>query len=402
MKIYRFFILVFIGAGFLGTAGASDYPFIQSGPGVLGPLVPLGSPSGIRVLSENTHIALTENGISAKGLYHLYNGTTGSITLKVGVPTIKTEGGTYPSLGVTFSAKGKTFPTEVLQGENLELGFDISPYVPIQQRFSVARVWHATEITIPPKGKLNLQVEAALNFLSVAEELKGRRDESPKLFFYDWARSSLWQQPITRSTILIHPKLDQLDRLTVAPSPQNKEDVPWRYLIQNRIPGSQDNIMMVYDPLVIAVTPFGFKGKPRPQTLDGQDGKVYSFDHLFDGRLDTCWCEGEQLGGENLAFEVSWGKNRRLDSVEIFPGYSDNRHEFKQHNRLKKVNLYLSQPGWISEPIPVEFPDQAQFHRHPLPPRQKASLLIFQIKEIYVGDESDATCIAEIKINMAP
>ncbi len=132
----------------------------------------------------------------------------------------------------------------------------------------------------------------------------------------------------------------------------------------------------------------------------------YAPDKAFDGELSTCWVEGiEGSGvGQKIAFEVD-----KARGLSILPGFGKDIY-FKKNNRIKKVNLSISELRGdatmtrvdlhFSEKLyddMLEFKDEMSMQEF-LFSEPLSGIAVLEIMEVYQGEKWDDTCISEIKI----
>lgn len=370
---------------------------VQTGPGFLGPLIPLDIPDGVILLSEFSDLYVQEDFVDYVGQFSVKNESNKVRRLDVGIPLLVVDGVDYSPKNVEVKFGSEPLGLKLKVGESIELPVDMSPYVTTTQKFSLKRAWYVTQLTLDPNQKQDITIKMRVDYLFMREVFRGRREESNKYFRYERSLLSLWEGSTPRSMVYVTPKVKD-EWLDLIPLSNRADGEKWAYLIENRKLNKLDDLVIVYDPLDLRITEFGLGNWPRPRTLESYGPHKFSFENIVDGKLNTAWCEDEKLGGENYGFEVEWGKYKRVRYVEIFPGASSEEDVFKSFNRLKKAFILFSKPGWMSDPIVVDFEDKAKSKTIPIDALDESTMMVLQIREVYVGQKTDATCISDIRI----
>lgn len=382
------------------TICADDVVSETFGPGMAGTLAPLDE-TPLRLVGEFGTITLQETSVSLDMEYHVANYSAQEADTRVGVPAwlAADEPSTPKNVRATMDGVAVS-PAWEDSGRYPPVSYNFRPYVPFDRQTDRRQGWLSWRIRLAPQQSVTVRIRWDVDYLWHREILKGRREESARLFRYVRSPAAGWNGPLERSVVYLKSQVKQPRELAVTPLGRGDSNFLAKNEIDRRRPTAKDDIVAIYDPVRFGVTPYGLRGQPAPETLASAGNASFGFDNMFDGDPTTAWCEGERGGAEGKSFEVEWGKYRSVKSVTIVPGLAAGRAAFYGKNRLKTINLYLSKPGWISEAIPVTFDDQPSRKTIPLDPREKATMLLLQIREIYPGASND-TCIAELQPEFA-
>lgn len=119
---------------------------------------------------------------------------------------------------------------------------------------------------------------------------------------------------------------------------------------------------------------------------------TYGVEHLFDGKENTAWVEGNagDGAGEWLRFEMQQPFN--LTEIQIRNGYQRSPDHFKQNGRVKQI--VLSATGETDQSYTLRDSDGEQHLE--LSPALKSNAFEFKIKEIYRGSKYKDLAISEL------
>ena len=128
------------------------------------------------------------------------------------------------------------------------------------------------------------------------------------------------------------------------------------------------------------------------------EGKELEFDprNLFDGSLQTAWCEGVQGDGIGESVTVQFPQYVRLSSVSLVNGWTKGEEYYQQNTRVAQIRI-RSDNG---QEAVVDFDDNVLDYQ-----RRDISItgvnFQFIINKTHKGKDPD-TCISEIKLEGAP
>jgi len=133
------------------------------------------------------------------------------------------------------------------------------------------------------------------------------------------------------------------------------------------------------------------------------EGKELEFDprNLFDGSLQTAWCEGKSGDdGVGETVTVNFDNPVNIQQVSIVTGWTKSEELFKMNNRVSKMNIgFYSAFDEGSDSLTAELQDD-NYDYQPIFPEMISFPVIsltFRIDGVHKGRDPD-TCVSEIKI----
>ncbi len=124
----------------------------------------------------------------------------------------------------------------------------------------------------------------------------------------------------------------------------------------------------------------------------------YSGDKAFDGRPDTAWVEGVPGPGIGQGIAIKTESSIAFDSVEILPGYFDERY-FAANNRIKAFSLEaVEEKGLWKESFSCADGMKSQVVK--LSRTVTAREIRLTILEVYEGSRWDDTCLSEFRFRL--
>jgi len=383
---------------FPASSGAQigDIQKKQVGPGVASLLFPLRTNTSLQLATENTTIVLHERHALVEALYFFYNPTKKTIREKVAFLTLHLGGS---KIQIREAQETKTHKKLPRRYEKLSAKpkHSYSAHVPVLTKFDLTMARHVFTLSVPPKTKKGFLFRYKVPYLYYQIQYKGRVEQSPRMFRFIRSQPLPWRVLFTKSRIEVVSKLSQINRRTFAPNlslTKKKEHV---LLTQETHPKhTRQDIVVTYDPIRFDITSRGFKTGSDLRSKPRDDKRSYAPANLVDGDYSTYWCEGEKGNARGKGFEVRWSKLLHIKEVKILPGVVARSPEYEERNRLRKINLYMGNSGWLSEKEVISFKDHSDIQSYIPQQQEKSSFALIQIMEVYPGLEVNETCFSEI------
>jgi hypothetical protein len=117
----------------------------------------------------------------------------------------------------------------------------------------------------------------------------------------------------------------------------------------------------------------------------------YSVDKAFDGDPLTSWVEGMSDSGVDETVTVVFERPVDVDSIEIMPGYFDERY-WMRNNRVRTLSLTVN-----TQTTTYHLDDRMEAQMIDFGQTVSLKQLILRILDVYPGTSWDDTCIAEIR-----
>ncbi len=129
-------------------------------------------------------------------------------------------------------------------------------------------------------------------------------------------------------------------------------------------------------------------------TLIDKDNKLlYDIDNIFDDDDNTAWVEGAEGDGIREWIQFDFYKEYKVARIDIISGYSKSRSIFKTNNRIKNLEILLSDGSTLN----LDLKDTMDRQQIEIEPHVTKSIK-FIIKDVYKGSKYEDTCISEMKL----
>jgi|GEM_PF-3269261 len=115
----------------------------------------------------------------------------------------------------------------------------------------------------------------------------------------------------------------------------------------------------------------------------------------IDGDYTTAWVEGVDGPGIGESLTLSFGVSTKLWDIALLPGYFASLELWVANNRVKKVQITLSDGTSVTE----EFEDVKQGLYVLFSDTHQVEWIRLTIPEVYPGNHWDDTAISEVAIN---
>lgn len=132
----------------------------------------------------------------------------------------------------------------------------------------------------------------------------------------------------------------------------------------------------------------------KPQIDNDRQLTTYGPANVVDGRLETAWVEGKTGNGEGDWLIVDFGAPRRLTGIEIYNGYHKNASLFQRNNRIRDVEIVLSDATILSRTLNDAPGPQSIM----LAKETTADWVQIKIVSVYPGSRYKDTAITELRI----
>ena len=125
-----------------------------------------------------------------------------------------------------------------------------------------------------------------------------------------------------------------------------------------------------------------------------ENGVSYSAKNLLDGRGDTAWIEGDRGSGLGASVELQLGEAREVRAVDVWNGYQASGDLFARHNRVKEVEVTLSD----GTKVPFTLKDAAGRQTLTFPKPTLTSSLKIRLRSVYSGTTFGDTPLSEVRV----
>lgn len=125
-----------------------------------------------------------------------------------------------------------------------------------------------------------------------------------------------------------------------------------------------------------------------------ENGVSYSVKNLLDGRAETAWIEGDRGSGLGASVELQLGEAREVRAVEVWNGYQASGDLFVRHNRVKDVEVTLSD----GTKVPFTLKDALGRQVLTLPKATSTSSLKIKLRSVYAGTTFGDTPLSELRV----
>jgi hypothetical protein len=134
-------------------------------------------------------------------------------------------------------------------------------------------------------------------------------------------------------------------------------------------------------------------------TEPGKDTNNLAANKAIDCDITTAWVEGVAGPGIDECITIDLGRDTKIYSIGIMPGFTASPEIYSGNNRPKKVRIDFSDGRSMTHVIPdapnLNYIDVEQEFGGQI---QTESIKI-TILEVYPGSKWDDTCISEITVN---
>lgn len=127
--------------------------------------------------------------------------------------------------------------------------------------------------------------------------------------------------------------------------------------------------------------------------LISNSGIHYSVDCSYDGKLSTSWQDGESGYGEDSTLRYSWGENKVLRYLCIYPGSGESKDKFYQNGRPKGITIIVGDKEYA-----LEFEDKPEYQMIEVSGEIICDEITLVINSVYEGSKYEDTCLAEVEI----
>jgi hypothetical protein len=126
---------------------------------------------------------------------------------------------------------------------------------------------------------------------------------------------------------------------------------------------------------------------------------TYIAPNLFDGILDTQWCEGRKDAGVGEMLTLTLPKPTVIKELRILNGVAVTEETYKKNNRVTKFKIDLG-PGGVQE---AAVADQfGSFVTIPVNASKPAATVKLTVLETAAGSSFNDTCLSEIQVVPGP
>jgi hypothetical protein len=117
---------------------------------------------------------------------------------------------------------------------------------------------------------------------------------------------------------------------------------------------------------------------------------IYAPDNLFDKSLHTAWAEGAKNEGVGEWALIKFDYDKKIDDIGIFNGYQKNTNLFEDNNRVKELEISIS--DGTKKIVTLEDAKDVQW----IPLNKQTQWIKFRILSVYKGKKYNDTCLTEI------
>lgn len=137
-----------------------------------------------------------------------------------------------------------------------------------------------------------------------------------------------------------------------------------------------------------------FEGVNASSSFPMQNGVRYDATQLNDGKLSSCWVEGDSGSGLGSWFELNLGGERAVDSLKIWAGMWYSYDYWSRANRPKSIEIKFSDGSVETHALT----DKMEVQNIQLKSTHKTSTVRIKIKDIYNGTTWFDTAISEVQV----
>lgn len=125
-----------------------------------------------------------------------------------------------------------------------------------------------------------------------------------------------------------------------------------------------------------------------------ENGVSYGPDHVIDGRVQSCWIEGERGAGLGSSVQLELGEAREVRALRVWNGNQASIDLWQRHNRVKNLELVFSD----GTKAPFTLPDSQEPQLLTLPKPVTTTSVKLRFTSVYPGTTFGDTPLAEVQV----
>lgn len=145
------------------------------------------------------------------------------------------------------------------------------------------------------------------------------------------------------------------------------------------------------------------KSSKATSSLTGKSSGIkYTSKYTIDGKLDTCWQEGEKGDGLGESITYKFDGSHSLSKIKIWNGRSESKDKFIENNRIKELEIicYKSKEEVFKKTLTISDKYTTKGITQSLADDDKlidCDQVKIKIVSVYSGSKYDDTCLTDIK-----